>query len=115
MGKSKNRRQAKSKPKSKATEQSQEQTRLSLFEIQTLEKAEAQLKSALKPFLQGDFVIARAAFESAQQDETLSDDARQRAAELARATGPERTSMLVGLGCALLLMLVFLTMKLTQP
>jgi hypothetical protein len=115
MGKSKKKRKGKSESKPKTRGPEQDEARLSLSEIQALEKAESELGAGLAPFARGDFVAARALFTKAERDDSLSDDARQRAAELASATRPERTALLVGLGAALMLFLVFAVSQLTQP
>ena len=107
MGKSKKKRKAKPPAQSPADGNKKDQPRLSLFEIESLEKAEAQLRAGLAPFKRGNFVSARSKFEAATHDEKLSDDAKQRAGELAQATRPERTALAVGLGCALLLLFLF--------
>jgi len=115
MGKSKkkgsNRASASGKP-SKEKEQSEG---LSLAEIQILEKAESKLKAGLTPFQQGDFVAARALFQASVEDNTLDSNTQQRAAELLDATRPERTAVLVGAACAVMLVLITLVSQLTQP
>ena len=115
MGKRKKSGKNKTRTTDKPAKKSSEEPRLSLSEIQALEKAESHLKAGLAPFQQGDFVAARPLFDGAAQDSKLDPDAQQRAAELSIATRPERTAVLVGLACAAMLLLIALITAGTQP
>jgi hypothetical protein len=73
------------------------------------------LAPAIDTFSRGDYVSARRMFDEAMQDKELSEENRQVAKALRASLGIDKTTLLTGLACIGLYLLVILVAILKQP
>ena len=73
------------------------------------------LASAIELFSKGDYVEARRMFDDALKDSDLSEENRQVAKALRGSLGLDKHTLLVGLACVGLFLLVILVAVLKQP